>query len=401
MSVGLSSGSHRLVLQLGKYYAPYRGGMESHLETLCGELKRHVDVRVLVANDRPHESHEVADGVPVTRLATVARLAGAPICPKMARMIRESEADLLHIHMPNPGAAIAYLLSGFRGPVVLTWHSDIIRQRVLGNLFAPIQRRLVERARAIIASSPDYVAFSPILYEHRNRCRIIPFGIRLDCRHQTETHAAKQILREYGDRVLLSVGRLVTYKGYLYLIRAMKEVSGTLLLIGDGPERSRLESEVRANGLGERVIFLGKVDDTAPYYQACALFVLPSIARNEAFGIVQLEAMAFSKPVINTQLMSGVPFVSVNGVTGATVPPADASALARAINVLLDDPARRAAYGAAARTRVEREFSLEHMVSETVSLYEQLISTEVRRGAEASVRLVTRAPIGLSGAPGI
>jgi glycosyltransferase involved in cell wall biosynthesis len=361
------------VLHVGKYYAPHVGGMESHVQTLCSELRKYVDARVLVANAGREDREEIAGSVPVMRVRTFVRLAGAPVCPSMSQKIRQSGADLVHIHLPNPTAALAFIVSGFQGPLVLTWHSDIIRQRFLKVLFMPIERRLLRDARAIIASSPDYVAYSPNLYEHRLRCRIIPFGIPLAREKQSDAAQVSMIHRLYGRPLLLSIGRLVGYKGYRYLVRAMKYIDAHLLLIGEGPERLKLEGEVRSIGLSERVHFLGRVEETAPYYQACDIFVLPSIGRNEAFGIVQLEAMACGKPVVNTQLRSGVPFVSVNGFTGVTVPPADSLALARAINVLLDDPDRRSAYGAAAETRVKREFSLEKMVSETLRVYEEVI----------------------------
>jgi rhamnosyl/mannosyltransferase len=363
------------VLQVGKYYPPHIGGMETHLRTLCVELRKLLKVRVLVAHDTNAKREEIVDGVLVTRLGAVMRLAGAPICLEMPRAIRESGADLLHLHLPNPAAAIACLASGFQGPIVLTWHSDIVRQRLLKNIFAPIERRLIKKARAIIASSPDYVAYSPVLYRHRSQCRIIPFGISSDRFNQHNPAAVQGIRDRFGGRLLLSIGRMVGYKGYRYLVRAMKEVNAKLLLIGDGPERGRLQAEVRNLSLEDRVVFLGSVDDTSPYYQACDIFVLPSIGRNEAFGLVQLEAMASGKPVVNTHLRSGVPFVSVNGFTGITVPPADAHALASAINVLLDDPKRCAAYGADAADRVRREFSLEHMVAKTVELYHQVVGS--------------------------
>jgi rhamnosyl/mannosyltransferase len=294
----------------------------------------------------------------------------------MAQKIRESGADLIHMHMPNPTAAIAYLASGFKGPLVLTWHGDIVRQRFLKALFMPVERRLLREARAIIASSPDYVAYSPALYENRLRCRIIPFGISPDNNERGDAEQVSEIHRLYGRPLLLSIGRLVGYKGYRYLVRAMKDIDAHLLLIGDGPERHRLEAEARSIGVSERVHLLGWVEQTTPYYQACDIFVLPSISRNEAFGIVQLEAMACGKPVVNTQLRSGVPFVSVNGFTGVTVPPADSRALARAINVLLDDPVRCMAYGVAAQARVEREFNLEKMVSETLRVYQQVLARD-------------------------
>jgi glycosyltransferase involved in cell wall biosynthesis len=364
------------VLHVGKYYAPAVGGIESHVQTLCSELRKYLDVRILVANAGREDHDEVACSVPVTRAGTLVRLAGAPVCPSMAQKIRESGADLIHVHMPNPTAAIAYLASGFKGPLVLTWHGDIVRQRFLKALFMPIERRLLREARAIIASSPDYVAYSPALYEHRLRCRIIPFGISPDNSQRGNAEQASEIKRRYGRPLLLSIGRLVGYKGYRYLVRAMKDMDAHLLLIGEGPERSKLEAEARSSGVSERVHLLGWVEQTTPYYQACDIFVLPSVGRNEAFGIVQLEAMACGKPVVNTQLRSGVPFVSVNGFTGVTVPPADSRALARAINVLLDDPERRMAYGAAAQARVEREFNLDKMVSETLRVYQQVLSRD-------------------------
>jgi glycosyltransferase involved in cell wall biosynthesis len=376
MSIAINASRRLRVLQIGKYFAPHRGGMESHLHTLCSELGKHVDVRVLVANEGRDEREEMFDGIRVTRLGTIARFAGAPICTALPRKISESDADLIHIHLPNPVACIAFLASGFSGPLVLTWHSDIVRQKVLGRFFAPMERRIVEHARAIIASSPDAMAYSRILYENRKRCRVIPFGIQTDALWRYHDGAVAEVRKRFRGPLLLIVGRLVGYKGHRHLLRAMKKVDATLMVIGEGPERARLEADVRHLGLAERVVFLGAVDDTSPYYQACDVFVLSSVTPNEAFGIVQLEAMARGKPVVNTQLRSGVPFVSVNGLTGITVPPADSEALARAINILLEDPLRRATYGAAAMRRVQREFSLRKMAADTLALYHEVVGAD-------------------------
>jgi rhamnosyl/mannosyltransferase len=376
MNKPLQLSRHKRVLQVGKYYPPYFGGIESHIHTLCSELRKYIDVRVLVANTERHDCEEVFGTVPVTRAGTVMRLAGAPVCLSMARKIRASQADLVHIHMPNPTAAISYLASGFNGPLILTWHSDVVRQRVLKALFSPVERKLLGHARAIIASSPDNLAYSPALYRHRARCRVIPYGIPAPSADGLDRTLIAKIHRLYGRPLLLSVGRMVPYKGYRYLVQAMKQIKASLVLIGDGPERARLEQEVRAGGLTERIHFLGAVEDTTPYYHSCDVFVLPSITRNETFGLVQLEAMACGKPVVNTQLRSGAPFVSVNGFTGMTVPPADSDALAHAITVLLEDPERRSAYAIAAQERVVREFSLDKMVSQTLQLYQQILDAD-------------------------
>jgi len=179
--------------------------------------------------------------------------------------------------------------------------------------------------------------------------------------------------QRYGSRILLAVGRLVYYKGFNYLIEAMSGVDGRLLIIGEGPLRAKLERLAADHGVHERVVFLGRVPDATPYYHACDVFVLPSIARSEAFGIVQLEAMAAGKPVINTRLDSGVPFVSLHDATGLTVPPGDPKALASAANRLLDDLELRSFYGEAGRVRVRTLFGVEPMASRTLEIYDSVM----------------------------
>ena len=161
------------------------------------------------------------------------------------------------------------------------------------------------------------------------------------------------------------------YKGFTYLIDAMRNVNGRLLLTGNGPLRTELASQAEQAGIADRVVFLGSVSDEElmDLYQAVDIFALPSIARSEAFGIVQIEAMAAGKPVVNTSLDSGVPFVSLDGVTGITVPPADSASLAGALQKLLEDEDLRRRYGAAARQRAQDTFNMDGMVEKTLDVY--------------------------------
>jgi rhamnosyl/mannosyltransferase len=172
--------------------------------------------------------------------------------------------------------------------------------------------------------------------------------------------------------LILSVGRLVYYKGFEYLIRAMQQVRGRLIIIGDGPLNQKLSQLVAELGLGDKVVLAGEIQnaDVTPYYHAADLFALASVARSEAFGIVQIEAMAAGIPVVNTALDSGVPFVSLHNQTGLTVPPENPDALAAAINRLLDDQSLRQSLGRAASLRARQEFSLETMTSRVLALYE-------------------------------
>jgi glycosyltransferase involved in cell wall biosynthesis len=368
----LSSNGQMRVLQVGKYYPPHKGGMETHLHLLSGELRKALDVKVVVANEGKTHAQTTLDGVSVTRVGTAFHLAGAPICPRMALQIRETGADLVHIHLPNPTAVLAYLLSGRKGRVVATWHSDITRCRGAARMFQPLQGVFLRRCSALIATSPNYVESSPTLSDFRDRCHVIPHGITIEAFRRYDEAQVAAIRARYGPRIVLCVGRLVYYKGIHHVMRAMASVRGKLLVLGDGPLRERLRAEVESPDLADRVVMLGAVADLVPYYQACDVFVLPSVARSEAFGIVQLEAMACGKPVVNTRLESGVPFVSIHGMTGITVAPGDSVALADALNRLLDDPARAAIYGQAGLRRVREEFSVERMASRTLALYSQV-----------------------------
>ncbi|MCX5796864.1 MAG: glycosyltransferase [Elusimicrobia bacterium] len=370
MAAETSAGTRRLrVLHIGKYYPPHWGGIESYTESLCLALQDRVDFEVLVANDGRVDCDEKLGGVHVQRLATWLKLASAPICPGLAWRIRKTPADIVHLHHPNPFAVLAYLASGHPGKLVISYHSDIVRQKILGAFFMPILGIALRRASAIIATSRQYVDSSAVLRKYSARCVVIPLSIDPRRFEERDEGEVSRIRERFGPRLLLAVGRLVSYKGFGYLIEAMSRVNGRLLLIGDGPLRQELETLVLVRGLRDRVSFLSNVSDLRPYYQAADVFVLPSITRAEAFGIVQLEAMACGVPVVNTALATGVQFVSPDGLTGMTVPPGDSAALAGAINRLVDDRGLCDRLGSAGRQRVFREFSLGDTARRTLDLY--------------------------------
>jgi rhamnosyl/mannosyltransferase len=168
---------------------------------------------------------------------------------------------------------------------------------------------------------------------------------------------------------VLAVGRLVYYKGFEFLIQAMREVDASLIIAGTGPLYSKLRGITSECGLTDRVVFAGDVKDLTPYYHASDVFVLPSVARSEAFGLVQLEAMACRKPVVNTRIPTGISEASIDGLTGLSAQPADPSSLATALNKLLGDPELRYRLGDSARKRVENEFTAERMALETIAIY--------------------------------
>jgi len=346
--------------------------MESSLYDLCEGLKDKVDLRVLVANGRWPTRIEVKDGFKVIRVGSLGTVFATSICPTMAYWIRRFQPDVVQIHHPNPMANISYLLSNEPGKLIVLYQSDIIRQKMSYALYTPFLMKMLQRAHRIIVTSTNYLESSPLLARFKGKCVLIPLGIDLR-RFKREGNEGEiaSIRSHYGDRIILFVGRLTHYKGVSYLLEAMKGISGQLLIIGKGDLEGKLKNQAAQNGLLTKVNFLGELgeDKMVPFFHACDLLVLPSISRNEAFGLVQLEAMACYKPVVSTDLETGVPFVNRNGVTGFIVPPRDSWALAEAINRLLEDESLRNRMGVEGRRRVERE-----LARETLKLYDEVLS---------------------------
>jgi rhamnosyl/mannosyltransferase len=262
--------------------------------------------------------------------------------------------------------------------LVVSYHSDIVKQKVLGRMFEPLLYAALRRSAAVITTSQNYLATSQVLQDFRDRCQVIPYGIDTAQFEKSDADAVRRIRARFGDRLIISVGRLVYYKGLEYLIRGMVDVRGTLVIIGDGPLRGKLERLAAQLGIAGKVIFAGVIDNAGvrSYYHAAALFVLASVARSEAFGIVQIEAMAAGLPVVNTSIDSGVPLVSLHEQTGLTVRPADPPALAGAINRLLEDSNLRRKFGEAGMLRARQEFSLDAMLQRTLDLYQNVAARQ-------------------------
>jgi rhamnosyl/mannosyltransferase len=358
------------VLHVGKFYPPHRGGMERVVETLCQASRGFADNSVLVANSSRETIEEVVDGVPVTRVGTIGAVGSVHIAPAFASHLRRARADLIVLHEPNPWALLSYAIARPAAPLVIWYHSDVVRPPLMYALFyAPVARVAYSRARRFIVSSPKLGADALALAPYQSRIRVIPFGIDPGPWRQ----APEPQPQEKADPFVLFAGRLVDYKGVDVLLNALDGSAARAVIVGDGPRREVWEQLSRQLGLGDRVRFVGEVSDAElrALMHGCAAFVLPSVTRAEAFGYVQLEAMAAGKPVISTDVPSGVSWVNQDGVTGLVVAAGDAAALRGAIDTLLADPALRDRMGAAGRARVEAEFTMERLRDRLRSFFEE------------------------------
>lgn len=376
------------VLQLGKFY-PIRGGVEKVMWDLTkGLSEKGVSCDMLCArlksgktdpDDRQYQvgdtDFKFNDHGSVHCVRAIAKVAGTMIAPSMIGWLasHHKDYDIIHIHHPDPMAALALKFSCFRGKVVLHWHSDILSQKAWLTLYRPLQNWLIKRADVIIGTTPVYIGSSPWLRGCTKKCTVVPIGIDPIIPDKSKVEALRG--RFAGKVLLLTIGRLVPYKGLSFLIDAMKvlPLEYHLIIGGGGPLEKDLKEQVAKGGLGGRITFTGFIpqEEIPAYFGACDVFILSSIMKTEAFGIVQLEAMSCGKPLVATKIPgSGVAWVNADGISGKNAEPADAESLAGAI---LEVSGNKEGYGKGARERYERHFTKEKMIHSILNVYENLL----------------------------
>ena len=368
------------VVHAAKLYPPAGGGMETVLRDLCDGTAGDWNVRVVAANDSRATVRERCGTVDVVRVAAFGQAASVPLCPSLPLELWGRRADSVVLHEPNPIAGTALFLRTPAPRLVIWHHSDLVRpwwaQATYGRV---VQHALYRRADCVIVSSPALAAASALV-QHARRVAVIPFGVpleRYDHVDGARRSRVDQVVAAVPGPRMLFVGRLVYYKGLDVLLDAMGRCEGSLVIVGEGPLEGALRALVTERRLAARVLFAGRVSDAdlPAFYQACDVFVLPSIARTEAFGVVQIEAMAAGRPVVSTRLPTGVPWVNQDGISGLVVTPGDPVALGDALRRLLDDASLRRRLGEGARQRARTMFSRERMVATFKSLIETVVQS--------------------------
>ena len=375
------------LLQISNYYPPHVGGVEQVAYDISSALAGEgIDRQVFCFQHEGGDAEDEVDGVRVVRAGCFAKVASQSLSFSYGRLLKKTfEAfapDTVIFHYPNPFGAHYLLKLLKKRPqvrLILWWHLDITKQKLLGKLFEGQTRRLLSRAQTVVATSPDYVEGSKWLRSVREKCTVISCcasDAHIGEDGETRASAAAIRARYAGKIVCFAVGRHVPYKGMEYLVRASRLLDDRfrIFIAGEGPLTPQLKELAAGDG---KVSFLGKVSDAdlKAYLSACDLFCFPSVTKNEAFGIALAEAMTFGKPSVTFRIEgSGVNYVSLDGVTGLEAENANAESFASCMRVLADDVSLRTRLGCAAKERAGALFTFRRFAEQTVRLIKEDIN---------------------------
>jgi len=362
------------ILQVNKLYYPWIGGMERMTQDIAEGLNKEKDFEVLVLVCQPRGKRRVEEinKVKVFKASSLGMFSRIPISFDFFLLFKKlsSKVDILHIHHPFPLADLALFLFPTKAKIVVHYHSDIVRQKIFEVFIRPFLYHTLKKSSKILVSNPNLIKTSPILQKFSSKCVVVPFGVPLSKYQNPNIQKVKKIRQKYGNFVLF-VGRLSYYKGVSYLIKAIKGIPTNLVIIGDGPERNRIQRLVEKLHITSKVYFLPfqKEEDLICFYHACKFLILPSIYRSEAFGLVLIEAMACKKPVISTELGTGTSWVNENNITGFVVKAKDRRSLKKAIEKLLFDEDLYQKFSNNAFLRTKKHFREETMIKKIKEVY--------------------------------
>ncbi|PZX33993.1 Glycosyl transferase, group 1 [Cupriavidus phytorum] len=366
------------------YYPDSYGGIEQVIRQLARSQTHGVthEVFTLSRHARGAQRELEIDGVRITRARTHLAPASTPISFSALAHFRRAvaRADVVQYHFPWPFGDVLHFAAGVRVPAIVTYHSDIVRQRLLMPVYAPLMHRFLDSMHAIVATSPNYLDTSDVLRRHRGRVHTIPIGLdATEC--EADPGRVDMWRGRVGEGFFLFVGVIRYYKGLHILMQACRDAAFRVVILGTGPQEDALRQQAAALGL-DNVSFLGVLPDADKHalLSLCRGVVFPSHLRSEAFGVTLLEGAMFGKPLVSSEIGTGSSYVNLHGHTGYVVPPSDPHALRAALARLHADPALAESLGRNARARFVEKFSAGTMRRRYHALYESVL----RDGAAAA-----------------
>lgn len=366
------------VLHFYKTYLPdSMGGIEQVIFQMCESSARHgVDGHVLTLSPDPSPVPLHIGQHQVHQARLDLQLASSGFSYSVIKQFRElaAEADIVNYHFPWPFMDVVHFCTAMKKPCVVSYHSDIIRQKNLLKLYRPLMRRFLDSADRIVAASPNYLHTSDVLQAYREKTRVITYGLDKALYPQPSTERQAHWRERVGDKFFLFVGVMRYYKGLHILLEAMQGLNYPVVIVGAGPVEAQLHAQATALGL-QNLHFLGRLgdEDKVALLELSYAVVFPSHLRSEAFGISLLEGAMYGKPMISSEIGTGTSYINIHGETGLVVPPSNPQAFREAMRTLWENPTRAAEMGAKAQARYRQLFTADEMGRKWVELYEELL----------------------------
>lgn len=283
------------------------------------------------------------------------------------------QADVIHYHFPWPFMDVVHFSTKVQKPTVVTYHSDIVRQKYLLKIYSPLQWKFLNDMSRIVATSPNYLATSKVLANYKHKVSVIPIGLDKATYSVPSPDKLTYWRERFGPKFFLFVGVIRYYKGLHILMKAAQGTDYPIVIVGAGPIEQELKTQAEQLEL-RNIHFLGFLEDEdkVALLTLCYSVLFPSHLRSEAFGIALLEGAMFGKPMISSEIGTGASFINIGNETGLVVPPSDPLALRQAMQYLWENPERAAAMGRRAEERYWQHFTADRMVGDYVKLYREL-----------------------------
>ncbi|KQW89218.1 glycosyl transferase family 1 [Massilia sp. Root418] len=364
------------------YYPDSWGGIEQVIRQMCVGTSRlgvKNDVLTLTRNGGPAQME--IEGHTVHRVPLNFEIASNAMSFAAIRKLKHlaRNADVIHYHFPWPFMDLAHFMARIDKPSVVTYHSDIVRQKALLRVYTPLKQRFLKSVDAIVATSPNYLASSPVLGRYKHKTRTITYGLDQSIYPKPPQAVLDKWRARCGERFFLFVGMLRYYKGLHILLDALAGTDYPVVIVGAGPLEQELKAHAERLGL-THVMFVGALEeeDKVALLELCYAMAFPSHLRSEAFGISLLEGAMYGKPMISSEIGTGTTYINVDRVTGLVVPPSDPQAFGAAMRTLWEQPELAAAMGRRAAERYQELFTAERMAGSYLALYRELADGGLR-----------------------
>jgi O-antigen biosynthesis rhamnosyltransferase len=354
------------------------GGIEHVIDQIArGTGGLGVKNSILTLSDMPSKYPILINGYQLFTAKRNFALASNSFSWQSISLFREltAKADLIHYHFPWPFADLVQQIVSPKKPSIVTYHSDIVRQKLLLPIYRPLKYRFLQAIDHIVATSPNYQLTSDVLIKYSDKTSVIPIGLDDDTFVKPDSNLTKEYKRLFGDRFFLFIGAFRYYKGLNFLVEAAKIVPYPIVIAGSGPTQNELKSFAQRHEL-KNVFLVGQIDEQSKssLLEASYGVIFPSHLRSEAFGVTLLEGAMFKKPLISCEIGTGTTYINIHQKTGLVIKPSDPKALADAMTWLWTNPEKAIEMGVNARARFDSLFTAKKMAQSYFDLYKKLVN---------------------------